>query len=217
MTYHLGQCIAAPECTTRYFTLYRFDTEMLASNSRDIVDTENYVPLFGTLENSRLEPTSTSSSSSFNQILYLNRPSATGFYLGIQDTGSAGSLGRILVHYLVARGRTEDLLTCPDVPLPPQDGTATNTELCSCEENASPVTSLSRTCTVSGVCNEDQVCACSEGHELSGGNCVGKLCITLSIIAIIIMEVSGNFCEMNSCGHFLVWRMQPPRLKDHLD
>lgn len=171
ISYNLRACFRNPACTNQYFTLHRYDTSILPADDPRITDINNYTPLFGGVQQSRLEAVD----GRVNENRRLMRPAnAAGFYLGIEDDGSCGTVDRIIVYYRVVRGRTEDLLTCPDVPLPPEGSTQTTLRVCECGENANRTSaSLDRICNVDSVCNEDQVCACSPGFQLSGSSCTG--------------------------------------------
>lgn len=164
-------------------TLYRFDTdEVVADSVRTNI--ENYVPLLGTVENSRLQHPSNVPTA--NMVYSLVRPAAaTGFYLGIQDDGTCGFVNRLIVQYNVVRGRAQTLLTCPDVPVPQQGTNSTSQRQCVCSAGAGPISAtLDRVCNVNSVCNEDQGCACNPGFELSNTMCIGILRTTVFVIVM---------------------------------
>lgn len=173
ITFRFTRCRDMGNCNNDYVTLYRYDTGGVVS---DRSDRNDYVPLLGTVLESRLQqlPAPTTIVR-MNYRLLRPDAAAAGFYLGILDDGTCGTVDRIIVYYRVVRGRTQALLTCPDVPLPPEGSSSTSQKPCVCHANASPTSAtLNRICDVNSVCNEDQACACSPGFELDSGMCRGK-------------------------------------------
>lgn len=173
ISYIFSECQSRPDCNNDYVTLHHYQTNTTSNTERR--RTENYRPLLGSAMESRLQQQDRTSRVNLRLTLPTsNRPD--GFYLGIQDDGTCGNLERIIVYFQVARGWQGQLLTCPDVALPPLGSSSTSQETCTCAENASPTSStLSRVCDVNGMCNEDQACACSPGFELVNGVCRGLL------------------------------------------
>lgn len=172
VTFSFSQCRENGGCSNEYVTLYRYDTDVEVTESMRS-DRTNYVPLLGTVSESRLQQLPMVRDVEMNY--HMVRPeAATGFYLGIQDDGTCGIINRIIVYYRVVRGRTQDLLTCPDVAVPQQGTNFTSQNQCECGANASPTSAtLDRICRVNSLCNEDQACACSPGFELNNRMCRG--------------------------------------------
>lgn len=161
-------------CDNDYVTLYRYDTNGAVMDSLRR-DRTNYVPLLGSVSESRLQQLSGIRDIEMNYSL-IQPAAATSFYLGIQDDGTCGFVNRIIAYYRVVRGRTQDLLTCPDVSVPQQGTSSTSRGQCVCSPGASPTSNtLDRICDVNSVCNEDQACACSPGFELADRNCRGMV------------------------------------------
>lgn len=152
------------QCSThclQYVTMYKYDTSLVDVVQR--TNPQNYVHIRRLVHDQGLFEVHFS--------IPLTRPqtTASGFYLGFQDNGTDGQINRVIVFYRVARGRKEDLLSCPDVPLPVQG--SISQENCSCVDTASSTSSsLIRRCNAEGVCNEDQVCACKPGFQLTEEN-----------------------------------------------
>ena len=176
ISYIFSECQNHPDCNNDYVTLYHYQTNTANETGRR--RTANYRPLLGSTMESRLQQQDRTSRVNLRLTLPTsNRPN--GFYLGIQDDGTCGNLERIIVYFQVVQGRQEQLLTCPDVALPPLGSTSTSQETCTCAENAGPASStLNRVCDVNGMCNEDQNCGCSPGFELVNGVCTG-LCFVI--------------------------------------
>jgi hypothetical protein len=174
VTFRFTRCNDMPNCVRDYVTMYRYDTNGIAS---DRTDRTKYVPLLGVGREveSRLQQGAASGAVRMEYELTLpttNR--TTGFYLGIEDDGTCGSVNRIIVFFRFVEGRVQDLLTCPPVALPPSGSTSPSQRECVCHANASSTgATLSRVCNLNGVCNEDQACACSPGFTLANGRCVG--------------------------------------------
>ena len=104
--------------------------------------------------------------------------SIKGFYLGFQDTGTCGQVGRVIASHKRSPGFRDaaNLVTCPDTALPPTGSTQLSTTTCSCDSNSVAVASLERSCDVNGVCTGSPACACKAGYELnSEGTCTGEL------------------------------------------
>ena len=181
ITYDFSLC-RAEGCSKPYVTLRRFDTDAPVSDTVRRTTGNYNLGLVGD-QPTRLEQPP-SADRAVGMTLNMVRPSVRrrGFYLGIHDEGTCGSVIRIIMYYRVVHGRTQTLLTCPDVPLPPlQQPQSTSQGLCTCAPNASPApgSTLQRTCRTDSTCNENQDCACSPGFEFNSGNCRGmKICCT---------------------------------------
>ena len=176
ISFRFSRCQQQSACSNDYVTLHRYETNGPVG---DRTVRSNYAPLFGSVVESRLQqPPQSDSSVSMNYSLVLPETrTGNGFYLGVEDDGTCGTVERIIVYFRVVRGREQDLLTCPDVGLPPQGSTASSRRDCQCHDNASPTSAtLSRTCFINGSCSEEQACACSPGFTLSNGECTGELC-----------------------------------------
>ena len=154
-----------PPCLNNFVTLYRYDTNSMSSSSDEITNTANYQPCFGDETTSRFEPSSPDDNVAVAIIKKFLRPNFSFTHFGIVDNGSYGDVVRILVYYRVAQGYEQGLVICPDVALPQENGTITNSKDCRCKSNATAVTSLERKCSGDGVCVENPICACSPGYQ----------------------------------------------------
>ena len=122
ITFRFSRCQLMSACRNDYVTLHRYETNGPVG---DRTVRSNYAPLFGSEVESRLQqPPQSDSSVSMNYSIVLPETrTGNGFYLGVEDDGTCGTVERIIVYFRVVRGREQDLLTCPDVGLPPQGST----------------------------------------------------------------------------------------------
>ena len=99
-------------------------------------------------------------------------------YFGIQDTGTTGSVIRIIVRYEVCPGRVEGLVIYPEVPQPVQGSTQPTIRNAHCAEHAHGTTSLATFAHSDGRCVQDVHCDCDAGYEevinSTHSSCVGK-------------------------------------------
>ena len=160
-----------PPCRNNFVTLHRYDTNMPTTVS-ERTKPNNYQPYLGDAVTSRLE---LSTMDSGTIIMTYRRPQHFNFtHFGIQDTGTYGSVLRLLVYYKVAQGFEDGLVVCPSVALPPVGSGEMNTRSCKCKANATPTASLVRICDENGVCQQSPAqCECNAGYEY---NNVSKTC-----------------------------------------
>ena len=167
------RAVADPPCQKNYVTLHRYDTNTPTTVS-ERTDPNNYQPYLQNATTSRLE---LSTMDSGTIIMTYRRPQHFNFtHFGIQDTGTYGSVLRLLVYYKVAQGFEDGLVVCPSVALPPAGSGETNTRSCMCKANATPTANLVRTCNQNGVCQQSPAaaqCECNAGYEY---NNVSKTC-----------------------------------------
>ena len=141
-------------------------------------NTDNYQPLFGTEENSRVERPE-NINSDVDELRDFTRPSNfQGFYIAVRDTGSCGAIRRIILYYVVFLGRTDTLTNCPDLPLPVINGRMNSSLSCTCIGNSSGLRegALIRSCDPTGACTDGGSCECDGGFRLDYdlNMCVGK-------------------------------------------
>ena len=158
-----------------FITIYRSDSNTILTDTQRLQQ-NRYQPINGTTTNSRLIQ-SISTRSVLPSAWGFTRPTNfNGFYLALQDQGVLViTIQRIFLYYRVAVARTDGLLSCPAVPLPPLGGTSMGT--CSCAANSAPVSgvSLDTTCNYDGVCCGGQWCGCLPGYQLQNTNlCNGE-------------------------------------------
>ena len=162
------RAVADPPCRKNYVTLHRYDTNT-PTTVRERTDPNNYQPYLGDAVTSHLELRTMDSGTI---IMTYQRPQNFNFtHFGIQDTGTYGSVLRLLVYYKVAQGFEDGLVVCPSIALPPAESGETN---CMCKANATSTANLVRTCDENGVCQQSPAqCECNAGYEY---NNVSKTC-----------------------------------------
>ena len=168
----IDECNNEPNCRD-YVTLYRYYSDRMVSNAERI-NTNNYQPLNGTVEQSRLQRTS-------EQTLTLTRPAdQNGFYLAVRDEGACGQFVRMIVYYVVCKSRVVGLVTYPQTAVPVRNSRDIVFDAM-CAANAHNTTSLqvvasSSTSTCSDRAPGWAVCECDAGYVVSsdGMSCLGK-------------------------------------------
>ena len=90
-----------------------------------------------------------------------------GFYLGIKDTGTCGSIKRLQVYYLVCPSAAVHLVRYPEVALPPDGVTSPTVAQATCVANAELDSGESADIRAfhDGRCEFDVSCRCLEGYE----------------------------------------------------
>ena len=98
--------------------------------------------------------------------LFLKEP-AKGFYLGIKDTGTCGSIKRLQFYYLVCPSAAVHLVRYPEVALPPDGVTSPTVAQATCVANAELDSGESADIRAfhDGRCEFDVSCHCLEGYE----------------------------------------------------
>ena len=153
-----------PPCQKNYVTLHRYDRDSPATVLQR-TDPTSYQPYLGDPVRSRLVQ---NAGDSGRIIMNYSRPQNFDFtHFGIQDTGTYGSVERLLVYYRVAQGYEDGVVVCPSVALPAVGSGATNTGMCRCKANATPTDNLVRICDENGVCQESPACDCNPGYEFN--------------------------------------------------
>ena len=159
------------------FNSHRYDTDGSVSDSMR-TNTQNYQPLFGTEQNSRLERPE-QASRDVTETRNFTRPSdSQGFYLAFRDPGTCGIVNRIIVYYRVLPGRSDTLTSCPAVPLPVIGNGRSSSRSCTCLGNSSEVRDgdLERICDQNGMCTDGGSCKCDAGFtfDYDTDMCVGR-------------------------------------------
>ena len=158
-SYQYSACIsnARRGCDTLQTTLYRY--ERSGADNAERVIPANYLPN---------EVQVLSLMSNENTVMrndtFLPSATANGFYLGLLDTGTCGSIVRITAYYQVCPGGREGLLTIPEVPLPPMSSTDSVTRNANCASNSHNTTSLKVTATTDS-CSTIAMCLCNTGFH----------------------------------------------------
>ena len=187
ITYRFSSCNPFAGCTNNFVTLYKYDTNSIASSTEQ-TNKNNYVLLFGQgTENT---------DSRFQQIedfdddnvLRRFRPSgSTGFHLGIRDTGTCGYVDRILLYYTPCKKFQDGLVNYPELVRPPE-GSPPNVAQACCAPNSHNTTSLSFSARAysDGRCERGVMCECDAGYILNATEtgCNGEV-------------VRYKFCQMS--------------------
>ena len=162
-TYQYISCInnARRGCDTLHTTVYRYETNGQVGNAAR-VNPANY------LSNEVVVLDLTANENSGNRTnTFLNSSSATGFYLGVQDTGTCGSIERITAYYRVCPKIIQGLVTLPEIPLP-RVGSLTpinRTAVCAANSRQLGQVSLERRAFANGSCVTNASCACEPGYR----------------------------------------------------
>lgn len=145
--------------------MYHYDTDGVVS-VEDQTNPDNYQPLFGDVEASRLRgQTSSSIKKSFL------RPSQSGLYLGLQDVGTCGQINRIIMYYTVCLAKQNGLVLFPEFANPPKGG-PNEIFQAKCVCHAHPVSNMnvianSETGTCTEEATEGAKCDCDDGYRIS--------------------------------------------------
>ena len=174
VSYDFRDCTFVDNCHP-YVTLSRYDRNSVG-NAAQQIDPSNYQYLTGSETTSQF---GTGTTGGGVRVTGIERPSSfTGFYLGIQDTGTCGTVRRVLVYYLVCPARVSGLVSFPQTPVPLQSS-ANTVYSGSCAPNSHAVTSLEVEITsTTSVCTERALggarCECDAGYSINGTSCEGK-------------------------------------------
>ena len=95
---------------------------------------------------------------------FLPSRNAHGFYLGIEDTGTCGSIERITAYYRVIPSRTEDLIGYPEIPLPPMESSDSTTRIATCAADSTG-SNLELTANSKGNVEGNPSCLCNPGYQ----------------------------------------------------
>ena len=169
ITYRFAECFSF--CTRPYVTLFRYDTDQIA-NHGERINPGNYQPLFDSIEASRLEHPAGDLNPSLNliqEIKGLARPAnRTGFYLGLRDEGTCGTISRIIAYYVVCPARVENLVSYPETAVPVRNSSDIIFNA-HCVSNSHNITTLemiafSDNSTCSPVADGGAMCECDGGY-----------------------------------------------------
>ena len=148
-------------CDTLQTTVYRYETNGQVSNAAR-VNPANYL----SNEVSVLD-LAASENSGIRIDTFRPSSSATGFYLGVQDTGTCGSIERITAYYLVCPKLIQGLVTLPEIPLPHAGSLTpiTRNAVCAANSRRLQQVSLVRSAFADGSCVTNAACACEPGYR----------------------------------------------------
>ena len=180
VNYRFDNCRDDPECSDDFVTLYRWDTNARA-NKAMLKDKSNYKPFFGNETSSKLQQPPPPASI-VEELHSWIRPPECAFYLGLKDSGTCGSVTRIIIYYTVCHGRKEGLVVYPEFATPPRDGPDEVFYAC-CVANAHNITSLAvNGFSENSTCSDQAIggakCECDAGYEISRDrqSCIGEPC-----------------------------------------
>ena len=174
-TVRFTSCAQRPTCADSFVTLHRYDTNTLSETER--TNPNNYQPYLGDSESSRLQHDLSNINDDTTIIMRFRRPLNFNYtYLGIQDTGTAGNIIRILLYYNVCPGRVDGLVIYPEIPLPQQGSSSHTIRLAHCAKHAQNTTRLETYAYTDGRCLQNVSCICDLGYQsgVSGRQCTGK-------------------------------------------
>ena len=126
-SYQYSACIsnARRGCNTLQTTLYRYERN--GRNNAKRVNPVEYV------QNEVLVLSLTSDQNSkIRTASFRPSASANGFYLGLLDTGTCGSVVRITAYYRVIPSQTDELIYYPEIPLSPVGSSNRSTRFATC-------------------------------------------------------------------------------------
>ena len=150
-----------------WFHIHNYITNMLQLPSTvglGFMNTGNYTQIWEARPNNRYIRIT---------ITFTLLPSQTGFYIGIQDTGTCVGISRIRVYRNNCKSIQSGLVLYPDAPAPVSDSVNINIQ---CVDNADVSGSARVTCSSDGRWGpQNPVCRCRLGYEDRGTECVGRL------------------------------------------
>ena len=164
VTYDYTSCITnqGNGCNILQTTMYRYERNGADNTAR--TNPANY---------NELQTLSADNRGTFTET-FTFRPSANinGFYLGVQDTGTCGTINRITVYYRVCPARRIGLGTVPDISFSPT-GSAPTQGIITCADN-SVAMNPEVSCAADGTFAGNPDCRCDPGFESMTTSCRGK-------------------------------------------
>ena len=158
VTYDYTSCITnqGNGCNTLQTTMYLYESN--GTDNAERTNPANYNQLQALSAN--------------NRGTFTFEPSATGFYLGVQDTGTCGTINRIILYYRVCPARSIGLGTTLDIPFPPTGSAPTRGNI-TCADNSIAMTP-NVSCAADGTFAGSPDCRCYPGFESTTTSCSGK-------------------------------------------
>ena len=178
-SYQYISCInnARRGCSVLHTTAYRYETNRRVGNIAR-VNPANYLP-------NEVAVLYLADDENSGNTIATFRPSssAAGFYLGVQDTGTCGSIERITAYYRVIPSRTDGLIEYPEIPLPPVRSSDTITRSAVCAPHSINSSNLELSADSNGIVEGDPSCLCDPGYQLKpledgAAQCIGMLIST---------------------------------------
>ena len=166
VTYDYTSCITnqGNGCTTLQTTMYLYERNGADNAAR--TNPDNYLP-------NQLQVLSVDNRGIFTRT-FTFRPSANinGFYLGVQDTGTCGTINRITLYYRVCPARRIGLGMTLDITFPPA-GSAPTRGTIMCADNSIAM-NPEVSCAADGTFAGNPDCLCDPGFESITTSCRGK-------------------------------------------
>ena len=164
-SYQYISCInnARRGCDTLQTTVYRYETNGQVGNTAR-VDPANYL---SSEKRVVVLDLTANENSGIRTNTFRPSSSPTGFYLGVQDTGTCGSIERLTAYYLVCPKIIQGLVTLPEIPLP-RAGTLTpitRDAVCAANSRQLQQVSLVRRAFADGRCVTNAACECEPGYR----------------------------------------------------
>ena len=176
ITYRFSSCNPFAGCTNNFVTLYRYDTNSIASSTEQ-TNKNNYVLFFGQgTENTDSRFQQIDDFNDDNVLRSFTTSGNTGFYLGIRDAGTCGYVDRVLLYYTLCKKFQDGLVNYPELVHPPE-GSPPNVAQACCAPKSHNTTSLSFRAYSNGTCERGVRCECDAGYILdaAGTGCNGEL------------------------------------------
>ena len=162
ITANFQECRLNSECTQFYVDMYRYERDGVDATAARTTTNYQFVR--------RIEQPSGFSQQQYSaSFSFTPSGNTNGFYLGVRDTGTCLNLLRLQVYYRISPRRTVDLVTYPEIALPPQGSSETVTAMATCAASSTNLTSLLVTCFANGTCVDVASCACVPGYEYVAG------------------------------------------------
>ncbi len=181
VSYTFQQCATIENCVDDFLTLYKYEVEEIEIHRTDILNKNNYVPLFGgPEENSRVVQPPPPAFTGAETRSFPRDLTKAGVHLGIKDTGTCGHISRMILYYTVCLSKQVGLVLYPEYPSPARNG-PDEVFTVSCVCNAHNITSLDIIASSkSGECSDAAVggarCECDAGYKINsdGTGCIRK-------------------------------------------
>ena len=186
ITYRFSSCNPFAGCTNNFVTLYRYDTNSIASSTEQ-TNKNNYVLLFGQgTENTDSRFEQIEDFADDNVLRSFRPPGSTGFHLG---TGTCGYVDRILLYYTPCKKFQDGLVKYPELIHPPEGSPPYVAHAC-CANNSHNTTPLSFRAYSDGRCERVAKCECDAGYILdaAGTECSGKVSRILPNVILIYIQ-----------------------------
>ena len=163
ITYNVAKCQESPKCNTDALSVYYY-LRNYYDRSDEPRSPANYVPFQQWTEVRKEQEYRRVFSHILPRYHY-----SLGFYVGIKDNGTCGSIQHVIVYSRVVPRSVNGLLICPEVNLPPHNSTEPVQVNCNCQYRSQQETGprLQKTCYSNGTCSgnlSSTSCYCRDGY-----------------------------------------------------